>query len=90
MIVCIYRIVLQVENGMSSTGNVEIAFIRTTGWNIRDAKFVDDEELVLAVSDNGKQQRPILSPTEYTKSFSKLHPGYFDFPTVERPPDPLV
>lgn len=42
-----------VENGMSSTKSVEIAFIRTGGINIRDAKFVDDDELVLAMTDNG-------------------------------------
>jgi len=54
MLVCIYKIVLEVQNGMSSIKSVEIAYIRTAGFNIRDAKFVDDEELVLAVTDDGK------------------------------------
>lgn len=39
---------------MSSVKSVEIAFIRMTGFNVRDAKFIDDEELLLAVTHNGR------------------------------------
>ncbi|KAL9064521.1 MAG: hypothetical protein Q9161_008828 [Pseudevernia consocians] len=46
----IYRIVLGVKNGMSSTKSVEGAVIKTAGWEVRDVKFVDDDELMLAVS----------------------------------------
>ena len=46
----IYRIVLGVKNGMSSTKSVEGAVIKTAGWVVRDVKFVDDDELMLAVS----------------------------------------
>ena len=38
---------------MSSTMNVESATIKTVG-TVRDAKFIDDEELMLAVSTNCK------------------------------------
>lgn len=46
----IYKIVLGIKNGMSSTKTVEGAVIKTAGWEVRDVKFVDDDELVLAVS----------------------------------------
>ena len=35
---------------MSSTKSVEGAVIKTAGWEVRDVKFVDDDELMLAVS----------------------------------------
>ena len=50
----IYRIVLLIKNGMSSTKSVAGAVIKTAGWEVRDVKFVDDDELVLAVSANCK------------------------------------
>lgn len=49
-LVRIYRIVLGIKNGMSSTKSVEIAVIRTASWEVKDVKFVDDDEIVLAVS----------------------------------------
>lgn len=39
---------------MSSTKSVECAVIETAGWEVRDVKFIDDDELVLAVSANRK------------------------------------
>lgn len=57
ILVCIYRISIEVVNGMSSTRHVERASIRTTGYDIKDVKFVDDEELVLAACDQGKTVR---------------------------------
>ena len=46
----IYRIVLGVKNGISSAKSVEGAVIKTAGWDVKDVKFVDDDELMLAVS----------------------------------------
>ena len=50
----IYKILLGIKNGMSSTETVEGAVIRTDGWEVRDVKFVDDNELILAVSTKCK------------------------------------
>ena len=49
-LVRIFRIVLEIENGMSSTKSVEVAVIKTAGWEVKDVKFVDDDEIMLAVS----------------------------------------
>lgn len=40
---------------MSFTKYIEDAFIRTAGWTIRDVKFADDDDLLVAASDQGKQ-----------------------------------
>lgn len=56
----IYRVVLEIKNGMSSTKSVEGAEIKTAGWEVRDVKFVDDDELVLAVSAQCKLADGIL------------------------------
>ena len=53
-IVRIYRVVLKIENGISSKEYVETAWIRTAGWEVKDIKFIDDEEVVLAVSETGR------------------------------------
>ena len=50
----IYKILLDIKNGISSTKSVEGAVIKTAGWQVRDVKFVDDNELMLAVSTNCK------------------------------------
>ncbi len=50
----VYRITIEIENGMSSTKRVEYAFIGTSRWAIKDVKFVDDDELVIAASDRGQ------------------------------------
>jgi len=57
IIVRIYRISIEVVNGMSSTRHVEHAFIRTAGYEIKDVKFIDDGELVLAACGQGKTRR---------------------------------
>ena len=44
---------LEIGNGMSSTMSVERTTIKTIG-RVRDVKFVDDEELMLAVSTRCK------------------------------------
>lgn len=50
----IYKILLGIKNGMSSTKSVECAVVKTAGWEVRDVKFVDDDELLLAVSAQSK------------------------------------
>ena len=50
----IYRITIQIENGMSSTKCVEHAFIGTAGLEIKDAKFIDDDEVVIAAVNESK------------------------------------
>ena len=49
--VWIYRVTMQIENGMSSTKAVERAALRTEDWLVKDLKFVDDEDVILAVSN---------------------------------------
>ena len=39
-----------IKNGVSSTKSVEGAVIKTAGWEVRDVRFVDDDEMMLAVS----------------------------------------
>ena len=53
-LVHIYKILLEIKNGISSTKSVEGAVIKTTGWEVRDVKFIDDNELMLAVSTKCK------------------------------------
>lgn len=55
-LVQITRIEFKIENGVSSTQNVEYANIRTHSGKVKDLKFVDDEKLMLAIS--GKSKRP--------------------------------
>ena len=50
----IYRITFEIENGMSSKGHVERSVIRTASWTIKDTKFVDDSELMIAAIGQGK------------------------------------
>lgn len=50
----ITRIEFIIENGISSTRNVEYANIRAHPGKIEDLKFVDDEKLMLAISQKGK------------------------------------
>lgn len=45
---------------MSSTKSVEGAVIKTAGWEVRDVKFVDDDELMLAVSAKCKPSDVIV------------------------------
>ena len=71
---------------MSSVEKVEVADIETAGWHVRDAKFVDDQDLVLAVSDNSKdpQFTPFIASS--TDPLLQLHLGYFGFRTAVHPP----
>ena len=59
-LVHIYKILLEIKNGISSTQSVEGAVIKTAGWEVRDVKFVDDNELMLAVSTKCKPADGIM------------------------------
>ena len=50
----IYRTALEIKNGVSSTKTMKGAVIETAGWEVKDVKFIDDGELLLAVSANCK------------------------------------
>ena len=43
---------------MSTTTSVETASVRLAGFDIKDVKFVDDNEFVLATSDESKSYFP--------------------------------
>lgn len=68
----IYRIVLEIKNGMSSTKSVEGAVIKTASWEFRDVKFVDDDELVLAVSAESSSQLFRIPYRESANASGKL------------------
>ena len=54
VLVRICRVLFKIENGMSSTHGVEYALIQTPTpiESIRDVKFVDDEALMIAFSND--------------------------------------
>ena len=62
----VYRILLGIKNGMSSTKSVEGAVIKTAGWDVRDVRFVDDDELVFAVSAMGKPAEPTIFASHFS------------------------
>lgn len=47
----VYKITFVNENGMSKTQLLESASIGISGWSLDDIKFIDDDELMLAVSN---------------------------------------
>lgn len=67
----IYRILLAIKNGMSSTKSVEGAVIKTAGWQVKDVKFVDDDELMLAVSTNSSSRLLRIPYRETTNAHEK-------------------
>ena len=57
---------------MSSTKSVEVAVIKTASWEVKDVKFVDDDEVVLAVSAQCKpavQLHLLVSSAKTSSSF---------------------
>ena len=80
-LVRIYRIVLGIKNGMSSTNSVEVAVIKTAGWEVKDVKFVDDDEMVLAVSTKCKPACAIVLARRFISSKTSLS----CFPALQNP-----
>ncbi|KAL9132465.1 MAG: hypothetical protein Q9175_006363 [Cornicularia normoerica] len=68
----IYRIVLEIKNGMSSTKIMQGAVIKTAGWEVKDVKFVDDDELVLAVSAKSSSRLFRIPYREIANASGKL------------------
>ena len=52
--VSLYRITLDIVNGISSTRCTERAFVPAMGLDIRDIRFIDDQKLLLALSDQSR------------------------------------
>lgn len=50
----IYKISFQIEKGMSAVKGLEYASLRTNGWDVKDIKFVDDENVMLALSNRSE------------------------------------
>lgn len=75
ILVRIYRILVETVNGMSTTKHVEHAFIRTAGWEIADLKFIDDEELVVAMTDQSKKRYWGFLCTPYANIRPKISHG---------------
>lgn len=52
--VCLLRIVLHIENGISSTGDADVAYLSLGSGEIRDVKFVDDDFILVLWHGEGK------------------------------------
>ena len=74
-VVEIHRIAFHSENGMSTTQGIECASMRTHGWSVNDIKFIDDEDIMLAMSNDCKYQ-----PWNYETAANRRqrHPAYSD------------
>ena len=88
-LVRIYKILLEIKNGMSSTKSVEGAVIKTAGWDVRDVKFVDDYELMLAVSTKCKPTSDFVFGRRFSLHSSKLLLGFSES-HIENQPMPTV
>ena len=78
-VVQIYRIAFRNEHGMSTTKGIKCASIRTDGWIVNDIKFIDDEDIILAMSNNCKH--PIIELRESYETAtdkSQRHPACSD------------
>lgn len=53
----LFRVTLKVENGMSNTESVQYAHIHPATGKVQDVKFVDDQNIILAVV--GECQYPL-------------------------------
>ena len=49
-IVWIHRVILKIENGISTTMSVEYALVQLSLEKVVDVKFVDDDSLIVALS----------------------------------------
>lgn len=53
-VVHIYRVGLRIENGISTSEGIGCASIRLGSWHLKDIKFVDDTDVLLAMSNNSE------------------------------------
>lgn len=56
-----FRVDFKIENGLSTSESTKSAQIRLEGWRLRDLRFADDTELVLAVSNKCKMPDPLTT-----------------------------
>ena len=54
LIVRVSRVVLSTQNGLSSLLSTELAVLALPGGDIRDAKFVDERELIVLWHERGQ------------------------------------
>ncbi|KAG8528832.1 uncharacterized protein KY384_006521 [Bacidia gigantensis] len=50
----LYRVMISIEHGMSTIEGVESALIDLGDWHLRDSRFLDDREMIVAISRLGK------------------------------------
>lgn len=50
----IWRIPLNIENGISTFGEGKVAHVDFGSWKLKDFCFIDDEEILLAVCNGCK------------------------------------
>ena len=53
----LFKVILKVESGMSTTESVTCAHIHPSPGTIQDVKFVDDEHMMLAIVDDCRFMR---------------------------------
>ena len=61
-LVQLYRIIFRSEHGMSTTKSIEGATVQTDGWTVNDIKFIDDEDVFMAMSNDCKY--PFIEPRD--------------------------
>lgn len=55
ILVHIHRVSIELRNGLSSTSKPCRAILRMGDWDIIDAKFIDENEMLMIISDKSKQ-----------------------------------
>lgn len=55
-IVQVYLISFRIDNGMSTIEDTKCASLQLGGWHLKDIKFVDDKDMILAMSNDSKFQ----------------------------------
>ena len=58
-IVRVFRLSMTIENGVSTTKSVQCAYIGVAPAQVQDVKFVDDDNLILAVKSNCTSYPPL-------------------------------
>ena len=52
--ICIYRIPMVIKNGMSTSGDPQCARMEFGDWQVKDLRFIDDDEILVALSSKGE------------------------------------